>query len=88
MASSSTDEYGRSVWRTRKHDIEEFHAVIERHGCYKKDLEKFAEALLKNRGNLVLPGMATTPEVAPLDTSTDERIRTRKTKKRLERATQ
>jgi hypothetical protein len=81
----ANDEYGRSVWRTRKHDIEEFHAIIERHGCYKKDLEKFAEALLKNRGNLVLPGMATTPEAIPLDATTEERVRTRKTKKRLER---
>jgi hypothetical protein len=41
------DERGRKVWRTCKHDVEEFQAVIERHGCYKGELEKFAEALLK-----------------------------------------
>lgn len=41
------DEKDRQVWRVRKHDIEEFKAVVERHGCYKADLEKFAEALLK-----------------------------------------
>src|SRR5208282_650338 len=39
------DERGRKVWRTRKHDIEEFRAVVERHGCYKSDLEAFAEVI-------------------------------------------
>lgn len=43
------DERLRRVWRTRKHDIEEFRAVVQRHGCYKYDLEKFAETLLKRR---------------------------------------
>jgi hypothetical protein len=43
------DERGRKVWRSRKHDIEEFYAIVNRHGCYKRDLELFAEALLKKR---------------------------------------
>jgi len=43
------DERDRPVWRTRKHDIEEFHSIVLRHGCYKRDLELFAEALLKKR---------------------------------------
>jgi hypothetical protein len=43
------DERGRNIWRTRKHDIEEFRDVVERHGCYKRDLTLFAEALLKKR---------------------------------------
>lgn len=43
------DERSRRVWRTRKHDIEEFKAIVARHGCYKRDLELFAEALLKGR---------------------------------------
>jgi len=43
------DERDRPVWRTRKHDIEEFHGIVVRHGCYKRDLEVFAEALLKKR---------------------------------------
>lgn len=43
------DERGRRVFRTRKHDIEEFHEVVQRHGCYKHDLEVFAEALLEKR---------------------------------------
>ena len=38
---------GRSVWRIRAHDIQEFHDVVRRHGCYKGDLEKFAEIILK-----------------------------------------
>lgn len=43
------DTRGRTVWRTRKHDIEEFHAIIRRHGCYKHDLERFAEAMMQKR---------------------------------------
>lgn len=43
------DDRGRRVWRIRKHDIEEFHAIIHRHGCYKRDLEIFAETLMKKR---------------------------------------
>lgn len=44
-----TDEKGRPVWRIRKHDIEEFRCIVERHGRYKSDLEAFAEALLKSK---------------------------------------
>ena len=43
------DERGRRVFRVRKHDIEEFRSIVERHGCYKRDLEMFAESLLKKR---------------------------------------
>jgi hypothetical protein len=39
------DERGRVVYRTRDHDIEEFSEIVERYGCYKRDLEKFAQAL-------------------------------------------
>jgi len=61
----ANDEKGRAVWRMRKHDIEEFRCIVERHGCYKKDLEAFAEVLLKHAGNLVFPGMGeTTPASA------------------------
>jgi Putative phage metallopeptidase len=76
----ASDEYGRSVWRTRKHDIEEFICIIDRHGCYKKDLEKCAEVLVRDRGNLPLPGMTdTVAKISiPIETSTDDRVRTRK----------
>jgi hypothetical protein len=53
------DEKNRQVWRVRKHDIEEFGDVVERHGLYKRDLERFAESLLKSRqGALALKGTA------------------------------
>jgi putative metallopeptidase len=52
-----TDEKGRTVYRVRKHDIEEFRSVVERHGCYKADLEKFAESLLKKRATPLLAGL-------------------------------
>lgn len=43
------DERGRLVYRTRKHDIEEFAEIADRHGCWKKDLEYFAHALDRAR---------------------------------------
>jgi len=36
---------GRPVYRIRKHDIEEFEEIIERHGCFKQDLQQFAQAM-------------------------------------------
>jgi hypothetical protein len=46
------DERDRLIWRIRKHDIEEFQGIIERHGCYKSDLERFAAAILKRQGEI------------------------------------
>jgi len=43
------DERGRVVYRTRKHDIEEFSEIVERHGLYKRDLERFASALRRSK---------------------------------------
>jgi len=40
------DDRGRVIYRTRKHDIEEFTEVVTRHGTYKADLEAFAKALI------------------------------------------
>jgi hypothetical protein len=42
------DERGRIVYRTRKHDLEEFAVIVERYGCYKRDLEQFAAALRRS----------------------------------------
>lgn len=39
------DERGRKIYRLRKHDVEEFNEIPERHGLYKRDLELFAQAL-------------------------------------------
>lgn len=35
---------GDKGWRLRAHDIEEFRAVIERHGLWKSDVQYFAQA--------------------------------------------
>lgn len=40
-----TDERGRKVYRIRKHDVEEFHEIVSRHGIWKSDIEQFARAL-------------------------------------------
>ena len=42
------DERGRVVFRTRKHDLEEFACIAERHGCWKRDIESFAQALRRS----------------------------------------
>lgn len=44
------DERGRTVFRMRKHDIEEFSEVVRRHGIYKRDLEQFAASLAHGKG--------------------------------------
>ena len=41
------DGRGRQLYRIRKHDLEEFAAVVERNGCYKADLEIFARAIVR-----------------------------------------
>jgi hypothetical protein len=43
------DERGRTVYRIRKHDLEEFSEIADRYGCWKRDLEHFAKALDKAR---------------------------------------
>lgn len=40
-----TDERGRTVYRLVKHDIEEFSAIVNRRGIWKRDIELFAAAL-------------------------------------------
>jgi len=39
------DDSGRIVYRTRRHDLEEFRGVVERHGLYRADLEDFARSI-------------------------------------------
>lgn len=48
------DERGRPVYRLRKHDLEEFAEVAERHGCWKRDLEHFAQALRRSEATPLL----------------------------------
>lgn len=43
------DSKGRSVWRIRAHDLEEFQDIVERHGVWKKDLQRFADALIRKK---------------------------------------
>lgn len=48
------DVRGRPVWRVRAHDVQEFFDIVSRHGTYKRDLQIFAESLLKKK-NPVFP---------------------------------
>lgn len=58
------DERGRRLYRLRRHDIEEFAAVVKRHGLYKRDLEQFA-GIVRSR-QLPLP-MQPRPRLVPGD---------------------
>jgi len=40
------DDRGRTMYRIVKHDVEEFTAIIERHGCWKRDLDAFVKSAL------------------------------------------
>lgn len=55
------DERDRKVYRIRKHDIEEFAEIIERHGLYKRDLEWFAAALRRAKQTPLLNDEPTAP---------------------------
>lgn len=52
------DVRGRPVWRLRSHDIGEFIDIVRRHGTYKRDLQLFAESLIKKK-NPVFPELET-----------------------------
>lgn len=57
------DERGRKVYRIRKHDIEEFAEIVERYGCYKRDLEAFAAAIRRGQAAPLLDEEPVTMEV-------------------------
>jgi len=47
--NSMIDTKQRPVWRVRGHDVEEFEEIVSRHGVWKRDLERFAEAIAKRK---------------------------------------
>lgn len=49
------DVRGRPVFRIRKHDIEEFTDIVQRHGIYLHDLERFAKALEATKATPLFP---------------------------------
>lgn len=65
------DERGRKVWRTRKHDIEEFSGVVERRGLYKCDLEAFAQALRRSKMRSQLELIALRDEIVAAGVTDD-----------------
>jgi hypothetical protein len=42
------DERDRQCYRIRRHDIEEFNAVVKRHGCYLSDVAEFVRQATNN----------------------------------------
>lgn len=41
------DEQGRTVYRIRKHDLEEFREIVDRHGIWKSDIAAFAKSCME-----------------------------------------
>lgn len=65
------DENGRTVYRIRKHDIEEFREVVARHGLWMGDLEEFAAAIKEKEDRPLLKDAelaAERPATLPLGT--------------------
>lgn len=52
-------QIGRTCFRMRKHDLEEFREIVEKYGCYKKDIEDFCLAAINSKRppQPSLPGM-------------------------------
>ena len=50
------DTKQRPVWRVRGHDVEEFEEIVARHGVWKRDLEKFVEAIAKRKKSPLFAG--------------------------------
>ena len=72
------DVRGRPVWRVRAHDVQEFFDIVSRHGTYKRDLQIFAESLLKKK-NPVFPELETeddTPSPSKVITVQEKEIET------------
>jgi hypothetical protein len=74
-----TDHEGRPKWRCRKHDLEEFRDIVNRHGVYKQDILDFVKEAMEKMGQPLLdadrqPVGVTLPEheVADADPETGE----------------
>lgn len=55
------NEKGRVLYRTRKHEIEEFAEIIQRYGLYKRTLEAGFAALQRRQADLQLDGVKPSP---------------------------
>jgi hypothetical protein len=60
------DAHGLPLYRIRKHDIEEFRGVVDRHGLWKNDLVNFVQAAVE-RERPRLFGEAASGSVPPAD---------------------
>lgn len=73
--NTKKDSRNRTMFRVRKHDIEEFADIVAQHGCYKADLEQFVIAALNSKVPLQppLPGMdAEAPATIPMPSAANE----------------
>ncbi|RJQ26097.1 hypothetical protein C4577_04145 [Candidatus Parcubacteria bacterium] len=48
-AAVELDDQGDSILGTKSHDVEEFSEIIERHGLWRKSVQEFVEAAVKNK---------------------------------------
>jgi hypothetical protein len=58
--NTKKDSRNRTMFRIKKHDIEEFGEVVEYHGCYKEDLSNFVLTAVNSKRppQPTIPGLA------------------------------
>lgn len=61
----AADAHSRKKWRIAKHDLEEFRAVVERHGLYKSDIAAFAKAIKDTKALPLFPVDSPRPTLVP-----------------------
>jgi hypothetical protein len=59
------DERGRYLFRTRGHDFEDFNDIIQRHGIWKRDLQRLADLLAQKRKAPMFTANPTLASTAP-----------------------
>ena len=64
---TGVDTKNRPVWRQRGHDVEEFEEIVTRHGVWKRDLERFAEAIAKRKKSPLFAEEIPTPQSSLAD---------------------
>jgi len=58
VRSIARDDVGHITWKIRKHDIEEFHGVAQRHGSWDTSLAKLVDVLVEDEPTPLLDAAA------------------------------
>ena len=85
---AAIDDAGETKYYIRKHDLEEFHEIVERHGLWRPEAEKFVRAATKDEGPSLFPSSEptkvtlTTPDGTSVTTTAAEIAKAAKSMRR------